>query len=107
MEREQPIHKEELYRRLAIVFGKTKATAPVRRTIDDCIKRRMSNTVIIRGDFLYLKDAPIVARAPKKYDEPRTIDHIAPEEIQDAMVKILSFAYGDLCSKRLVYPIFG
>ena len=35
MEREQPIHKEELYRRLAVVFGNENATAPVRRTIDD------------------------------------------------------------------------
>ena len=101
MEREQPIHKEELYRRLATVFGNTKATAPVRRTIDDCIKRRMSSTIIVRGDFVYLKDAPIVARAPKKYDEPRTIDHIAPEEIQDAMMRILSFAYG-LTAKDLI-----
>ena len=101
MEREQPIHKEELYRRLATVFGNEKATAPVRRTIDDCIRRRMSSKIIIRGEFVYLRGAPIVARAPKKYDDPRTIDHIAPEEIQDAMTKILHFAYG-LTSKDLI-----
>ena len=61
----------------------------------------MSSKIIIRGEFVYLKGAPIVARAPKKYDDPRIIDHIAPEEIQDAMIKILHFAYG-LTAKDLI-----
>lgn len=101
VEREQPIHKEELYRRLATVFGNVKATAPVRRTIDDCIKRRMPHNLAIRGDFIYLEGAPIKARAPKPYDEPRSIEHIAPEELQDAMIRILQFAYG-LAPKDLI-----
>lgn len=101
MEREHPIHKEELYRRLAAVFGNAKATAPVRRTVDDCIVRRLSAEIEERGDFYYLKGAAISARAPGAYDEPRSIDHIAPEELQDAMTKILDFAYG-LTPKALI-----
>lgn len=92
MEREQPIHREELYRRLAVVFGNTKATPSARRMIDDCIDRRLSGKVVERGDFFYLDGAPVFARAPRQGDEPRSIDHIAPEEIQDAIRRILSFA---------------
>ena len=101
MEREQPIHKEELYRRLAAVLGSGKITAAVKKTVDDCINRRLSDRIIIRGDFLYLKGAPVVARAPEKNGEPRPIDHIAPEEIQDAMMKILRFACS-LTAKDLI-----
>ncbi len=95
VEREQPIHIEELYRRLATVFGRQKATAPVRRTVDDCIQRRMKNMIVIRNDFIYLpNNAEVKARTPKFGDEPRPIEHICPEEIQDAMYRILDFAYG-------------
>lgn len=101
MQREQPIHKEELYRRLATVFGNSKVTAPVRRTIDDCINRRLLSEITVSGDFLYLKGAPIVARAPKNNEEPRSIEYIAPEELQDAMREILTIAYG-LTPKDLI-----
>ena len=94
VEKEHPVHKEELYHRLASTFGRQKATAPVRKTVDDCIRRRLLSRVYIKNDFVYLRDAEIKARVPKDLDDPRVIEHISPEEIQDAMCKILAFAYG-------------
>ena len=94
MAREQPMHREELYRRLAPVFGSAKVTAPVRRTIDDCMERRLSGFLTASGDFLYVSGTPVVARAPREGEEPRSIDHIAPEELEDAMRRILRVAYG-------------
>ena len=97
MDFEAPIHKELLYRRLAVIFGRQKATAPVVRTIDDCIARRLSNELILDGDFWYLRKqdrSKIVARVPLSEDDKRSLDQICPEEIQDAMKAILKLAYG-------------
>ena len=95
MKKEAPIHKELMYKRLAPVFGNQKATAPIRRTIDDCIYRRLLEKIAIREDFLYLKgDQGIKARAPKTDNDVRTIEYICPEEIQSAIMIIIEFAYG-------------
>ena len=97
MDSEAPIHKELLYRRLAVIFGRQKATAPVVRTIDDCIASRLNNELILDGDFWYLRNqdrSKIVARVPMREDDKRALDQICPEEIQDAMKAILKLAYG-------------
>ena len=86
-----------LYRRLAVIFGRQKATAPVVRTIDDCIARRLGNELILDGDFWYLRKqdrSKIVARVPYSENDKRALDQICPEEIQDAMKAILKLAYG-------------
>ena len=93
VEQEHPIHVEELYRRLAYVLGQKKVTASVRNTIDNCLRQLLESTNMIRkGDFIYLKDSPIKAR--NHGDNPRSIDHISPEEIQNGMIRIVSFARG-------------
>ena len=91
---EHPIHVEELYRRLSPVFGRQKITAPIRRAIDDCIQGQLKRKVELRDDFLYLSGADIQAKSPQPGEEPRVIEHISPEEIQDAMCQILSLALG-------------
>ena len=101
METEQPIHKDELYQRLAPCFGRQKVTAPIKRTVDDCISKRLSDTVIEMDGFLYLKGRDITARVPHNGSNPRPIEHICPEELQDALYKVLSFA-GALTRKDLV-----
>lgn len=95
MEHEAPIHNELLYKRLATVFGRQKATAPVIRTIDDCISRRLSSKMTRKGDFWYLpNNNAIVARVPLSEDDKRPMEYICPEEIQDAMIAILKLAFG-------------
>jgi hypothetical protein len=95
MEHEAPIHKELLYKRLATIFGRQKATAPVIRTVDDCIARRMSEKMVQRGDFWYLpNNNPIVARVPVTEDDKRPMEYICPEEIQNAIIEILKLAFG-------------
>ena len=95
MDKEAPIHKELMYRRLAPIFGNQKATAPIRRTIDDCIRRMLSTKIVIQDDFMYLSEgSDIKARIPKTENDSRTIDYICPEEIQDAIMTIIEFAYG-------------
>lgn len=95
MEHEAPIHKELLYKRLATVFGRQKATAPVIRTVDDCIARRMSRKMTQRGDFWYLPNTnDIVARVPVTEDDKRPMEYICPEEIENAIVEILKLAFG-------------
>lgn len=94
LEHEQPIHKELLYKRLAEVFGREKATEPVRRAVNAAIDHYLRMKIIERDSFLYLRDTEIQARIPETEDDIRVIDYICIEEIQDAMKKIVEFALG-------------
>ncbi|MCD8020647.1 MAG: AAA domain-containing protein, partial [Clostridiales bacterium] len=93
LEHEQPIHIELLYKRLATVFGRKKATEPVKRTVNDCMNKCMSEQVIQKNNFIYLKNAGEI-RARAQSGEERPMEYICPEEIQDAMRSIVTFAYG-------------
>lgn len=91
---EQPIHKELLYKRLAAVFGREKATEPVRKAVNAAIDHYLRMKIIERDSFLYLKETEIQARVPATEADIRVIDYICIEEIQDAMKKIVEFALG-------------
>ena len=94
MEIEAPIHKEMLYKRLAYFYGKQKATAPIRYSIDDCIRKMLGSSITQKGDFLYFnKMTEIKARKPAKDQTPRNIEYICPEEIQDGIITVLRLAY--------------
>lgn len=94
MDKEAPIHRELLYKRLAPVFGNRKVTVLVRRTTDDCITRMLPDRIRIKDDFLYKKgQTGIRARIPKEGEEPRAMEHICREEICDAILTILRSAY--------------
>lgn len=94
MQHEQPIHKELLYKRLAPIFGREKATEPVRSTIDLAIKSRLQLKVEEKNDFLYYRNTIVRARVPVSDDDIRVIDYICDEEIKDAMIQIVEFALG-------------
>jgi very-short-patch-repair endonuclease len=94
MQHEQPIHKELLYKRLAPIFGREKATEPVRRTVDLAIKSRLQHKVEEKNEFLYYRNSEIRARVPVSDDDIRVIDYICDEEIKDAMVQIVDYALG-------------
>lgn len=99
METEAPIHKDLFYRRLAPVFGNRKVTAPIKKSLDDCIGGLLQGEITERGGFLYLSGQTegrirIRARVPADGQEPRSIDQISPEEIRDAILEIIKFAFG-------------
>ena len=95
MEQEAPIHKDLLYKRMAPVFGNKKATAPIRRAVDSCIRDYLSERILERNDFLYIPGQNnIRARAPETEDDLRPIEYICPEEIQDAILRIIAVAFG-------------
>ena len=94
LQKEAPLHRELLYRRMAVTLGGAQVTSPIRKMVDDCLRRRLADQVTVRGDFLYLPGAPVVARGPGAAGETREIDHICPEEAQLAMSLLLSLAPG-------------
>lgn len=94
MEREAPICIEELYRRMAPLFGTPRVSGMLRKVIDDCVSARLGDSVERRGGFLYLKGAQIVPRVPKEGDIPRSADHISPEEICALLCHVISAAPG-------------
>lgn len=92
---EQPLHMELLYRRLAGAFGNEKATAPIRRTVDEAIKSRMQGEVRIENDFITLTSfKSIIARRSNAGSPDRNIEHISRAEIIEVMKKVLYGAYG-------------
>ncbi|MCD8119285.1 MAG: DUF4011 domain-containing protein [Lachnospiraceae bacterium] len=90
---EQPIHMELLYKRLAPVFGKQKVTEIVRRYVDLSLNGTLRNRISIVNGFISLNDFGEIKARAQSGDE-RPIEYICPEEIQDAMITIVKFAYG-------------
>jgi len=87
---EYPLHYELLCQRVAYLYGNQKATIKVRREVDYALKILAGN-IYRSGHFLYpSKDAAIIVRMPNK----RNINHIAIEEIAEAMTKILPHLVG-------------
>ena len=79
--------------------GNEKATVKIRREVDYAL-RRLSGTVIQKGDFLYPADnREIVVKMPNR----RKSQHISPDEFAVAMVRILRTYVGanekTLCSE--------
>lgn len=92
---EQPLHMELLYRRLAGAFGNEKATAPIKRTVDEAIKQRMQGEVRIENDFITLTSfRNVIARRSSAGSPDRNIEHISRDEIVEVMKKVLYGAYG-------------
>ena len=94
LEREAPIYAEELYTRIAPLFGSPRVTGMLRKVIDDCAFSRLGDCAERRGEFLYIKGARIYPRVPREGDVPRSADRIAPEEIRAMLGYVLAAAPG-------------
>lgn len=90
---ESPIHFELLCKRVAPLFGNQKATVKVRNGVD-YILARFSTDVIKKGEFCWEKESKLPqVRKPNEINS-RPIQHIAKEEIIEAMKLVLNNAYG-------------
>lgn len=94
---EAPIHIDLLFRRVMICYQLEKMGDRIYNRLMELLKEVVRNNSEIRpkSNFVYTDD-PIIARRPNPRDEAtlREIEHIAPEEIQDAMIKIVHLLSG-------------
>lgn len=96
IEREAPIAREWLYRRLAATFRSGKLTESVRKLLD-AAWRSLENEGFYAdgGDFLYFAHftAPL-PRIPRDEATQRPLEYVAKEELAEAMLVILSSTVG-------------
>ena len=94
---EQPIHFEELCRRVAPIYGRQKVTSVVRNEVEDILIESFDGIVVIdKSNFVRLKDCvDIKVRKPNPNDDyVRPIAYICDEEIALAMKKIVMKSFG-------------
>lgn len=83
---EGPVHVDEVFERIMDAWGVTRAGRRISMVLTQAIDLAVQGGQIDqRGDYLWPLglEKPIV-RAPDEGDEPRPIEHIAPEEIAEA-----------------------
>lgn len=94
---EQPIHFEELCRRVATLFGRQKATSVVRDEVEGILYLELDELVMIdESNFIRLKEwDDVKVRKPNPDDDYlRPIAYICDEEIELAMKTIVSQSFG-------------
>ena len=95
VEKESPIHSELLAKRVATLFGNQKATIKVRNSIEYVLNQGFSNSVVIKDDFCWNKNAnEIKVKIPRPYGDIRPINYISTEEICEAMNVIVKKSFG-------------
>ena len=95
LEVEQPIHFEELCRRMAPLYGRQKATSVVRYEIRSQLTY-LKDTIKINNNFISFKDFEnLEVRVPKEGSEYlRQINYICDEELLLAMTSIVKKSFG-------------
>ena len=91
---EGPVHVDEVFDRIMDAWGVTRAGRRISAVLTQAIElAAQAKQIDQRGDFLWPigLDKPIV-RTPDEGDEPRPIEHIAPEEIAEAALVCVSEA---------------
>lgn len=96
IEIEQPIHFEELCRRVAPLFGNLKATSKVREGVEYQFRWHLAEAIERKGDFITLKDFDqLQVRVPNEEDGyVRPIAYISDDELGKAMRRIAKRSYG-------------
>ena len=96
IEIEQPIHFEELCRRVAPLFGNQKATSKVREGVEYQFRFYLANDVVRKDEFISLVGCEdFNVRVPNESnDYLRPINFISEEEIGRAMIVIAKKSYG-------------
>lgn len=96
IEIEQPIHFEELCRRVAPLFGNLKATSKVREGVEYQFRWHLAEAIERKGDFISLKNFDqLQVRVPNGDDGyVRPISYISDDELGKAMRRIAKRSYG-------------
>ena len=93
---ESPIHKEQVIRRIATAAGANigkKIRRNLNRVFDDAVRR---NAILRKGDFLWAKDMehPRVRDRSELPAQQKNVEHISPEEIDEAIRLVVESSYG-------------
>lgn len=94
---EQPIHFEELCRRIAPAYGRQKATSVVRDEVKHIFRNHLKGMIIEdKNEFVRIKDfADVKVRVPNPDDDYlRPITYICNEELTLAMKTIAQHSFG-------------
>jgi very-short-patch-repair endonuclease len=92
---EQPIHYENLCKRIAPIFGNQKATSKIRESVDYYIDKNIKHELSRIDDFLSLKtNNRIEVKIPNSEGVIRPIRYISKEELGEAMISITNQSYG-------------
>ena len=93
---ESPIHEEQVIRRIATAAG-VNIGKKIRRNlnwvIDNAVHR---NEILRKGDFLWAKDMehPRVRDRSELPAQQKNVEHISPEEIDEAIRLVVESSYG-------------
>mgnify|MGYP006425542191 CR=1 FL=1 len=95
-EAEGPIHQRILMKKIADLLGYGRLGRKIRQNISTAIRNTTDQDFIKRnGDFVYHKYSDLQIRDRSNLSsEYRAIDHIAPEEIQRAIMILVEKSYG-------------
>ena len=94
---EQPIHFEELCRRIAPAYGRQKATSVVRDEVKNIFRYHLKGMITKdKNEFVRIKDfADVKVRVPNPDDDYlRPINYICNEELALAMKTIVQHIFG-------------
>ncbi|MGL5981340.1 MAG: DUF4011 domain-containing protein [Phocaeicola sp.] len=93
---EQPIHFEELCKRVAPLFGNQKVTSKVRNGVNYLFKWKLTESIEQKGNYITIKGfADLKVRIPdESTDYIRPISLISDEELAKAMRAIARNSYG-------------
>ncbi len=94
---EQPIHFEELCRRIAPAYGRQKATSVVRDEVKYIFRNHLKGMITEdKNEFVRVKDfADVKVRVPNPGDDYlRPINYICNEELALAMKTIAQYSFG-------------
>lgn len=96
IELEQPIHFEELCRRVAPLYGNSKATSKIRNEVQMAFKYNLSDAIKQEKDFITLVDFDnLQVRIPSSTDDYiRSIANISDDELALAMTTIVEHSFG-------------
>ena len=96
IEIEQPIHFEELCRRVAPLYGNYKATSKIRNEVQLAFKYHLTDAIKQENDFITLADFNnLQVRIPSSTDDYiRPIVNISDDELALAMSTIVEHCFG-------------
>lgn len=94
---ETPVHLDDVTKRITDVAGVNRAGRRIRAAVDaGCGRAERESRIVRRGDFIWLPDmtaAPLRDRSELP-DSSKKAERIAPEELEEAIVKVVSESYG-------------
>jgi len=98
IQNEGPIHFDYAVKRLVSAWGLKRKNANIVHAVREALNLLTVNEkVIVKGNFLWppeLQDAPARVPVPGVPESKRKLDHIPPEEIENAMKNIAQYALG-------------